>query len=194
MAIKPTGGRRSTIVNSGEAARFFRLFGPKKGRVLDMGCGAFPFQPSSASCEIVGVDQDKEGFVHLDFSYDKLPFPDESFDAITAWEVFEHLENPFFAMREAHRVLKTGGRFLLSVPNPAHIESRTNFFLYGDLPRWRRRSDHIFVPLPAILRKTFAKKFHLIAFLYALPSLFGFRLPFFAHKSTGLYAVWIFEK
>ncbi|TSC84134.1 MAG: type 11 methyltransferase [Parcubacteria group bacterium Gr01-1014_17] len=194
MVIKPTGSRQSKIVRSGEAARIFHAFGPKKGRVLDMGCGAFPFQPSGSGYEVVGIDQDKVGFVHCDFSYDQLPFPDESLDAVTAWEVFEHLENPFFAMREVRRVLKSGGRFFMSVPNPAHIESRVHFFLYGDLPRWRRRSDHIFIPLPAIMRKTFAKRFNLISMRYALPSLLGFRLPFCAGKHTGLNAVWMFEK
>ena len=194
MAIKPTGGRRSRIVQSGEAAHIFRVFGPSRGRVLDIGCGAFPFHPLGDAHEIIGIDQDKEEFTRCDFSYGKLPFPDKSFDAITAWEVFEHLENPFFAMREVRRILKPGGRFFMSVPNPAHIWSRIFFLLYGDLPRWRRRNDHIFVPLPAIIRKTFGKKFRLIALIYALPSLFGFLLPFSASKHTGLNAVWVFEK
>lgn len=194
MVIKPTGGRQSKIVRSGEAVRLFRVFGPEKGCVLDMGCGANPFQPSGDGYEIVGIDQDKEAFAHCDFSYDKLPFPDESFDAVTAWEVFEHLENPFFAMREVWRVLKPMGKFFMSVPNPAHIESRLFFLLYGDFPRWRRRNDHLFMPLPAIVRKTFAKQFRLVDLRYALPSLLGFRLPFSTGKQTGLNAVWIFEK
>lgn len=194
MAIKPTGGRQSKIVRSGEAAHLFRVFGPEKGRILDMGCGAFPFQPHGGGYEVVGIDQDKAGFTQCDFSYNPLPFPDGSFDAVTAWEVFEHLENPFFAMREVWRVLKPAGRFLMSVPNPAHIESRLFFLLYGDLSRWRRRNDHLFVPLPAIIRKTFAKQFRLVTLRYALSSFFGFRLPFRAGKQTGLNAVWIFEK
>ncbi len=194
MAIKQTGGRQSKIVRSGEAARFFRVFGSSRGRVLDLGCGATPFRPAGDAYEVIGIDQDKDGFVRCDFSYDHVPFPDESFDSVTAWEVFEHLENPFFAMREVWRVLRPGGRFLISVPNPAHLQSRLFFFLFGDLPRWRRRNDHLFVPLPAVIRKTFGKLFHLVAIRYALPSFFGFHVPFCAGKHTGLNAVWIFEK
>lgn len=194
MVIKPTGGRQSKIVRSGEAARLFRAFGPKHGRVLDMGCGANPFQPIGGGYEIIGIDQDKEGFLYCDFSYDKLPFPDGSFGTVTAWQVFEHLENPFFAMREVYRVLKPAGRFFISMPNPAHLESRFFFLLRGDLPRWRRRNDHLFVSLPAIMRKTFAKQFRLIALRYARASLFGLRLFFPASKHTGLNVVWIFEK
>lgn len=194
MTIKPTGGRQSKIVRGSEAARLFRLFGPKKGRLLDMGCGATPFRPTGGGYEVIGIDQDKEGFLHCDFSYDTLPFSDHSFDAVTAWEVFEHLENPFFAMREVYRVLKPGGRFFMSMPNPAHLESRLFFLRYGDLPRWRRRNDHLFVPLPAIVRKTFAKQFRLITLRYACASLFGVFLFFSASKHTGLNVVWVFEK
>ncbi|MBM3846740.1 MAG: class I SAM-dependent methyltransferase [Verrucomicrobia bacterium] len=49
----------------------------------------------------------------------EIPYPDRSFDTVVSWEVIEHIprntEPKMFA--EVARVLKPGGRFLLSTPN-----------------------------------------------------------------------------
>jgi len=45
-----------------------------------------------------------------------LPFSSESFDLIILSEVLEHLDKPAQALAEAHRVLKTNGILLVSVP------------------------------------------------------------------------------
>jgi ubiquinone/menaquinone biosynthesis C-methylase UbiE len=48
-----------------------------------------------------------------------LPFPDETFDAVTMVETFEHifLDDRTTALRECFRVLRGGGRLVLSTPN-----------------------------------------------------------------------------
>jgi SAM-dependent methyltransferase len=45
-----------------------------------------------------------------------LPFPDSSFDVVTLWSVFTHMfpKDVFHYLREAHRVLKPGGKFVAS--------------------------------------------------------------------------------
>lgn len=45
-----------------------------------------------------------------------LQFPDESFDFVIAIEVFEHLQAPATAAAEINRVLRQGGKVLLTVP------------------------------------------------------------------------------
>ena len=45
-----------------------------------------------------------------------LPFPDDVFDVVSAFDVLEHCEPEALAMRELARVLAPGGRLLLSVP------------------------------------------------------------------------------
>ena len=60
-----------------------------------------------------------------------LPHPSESFDYVTCIEGLEHLENPFNAIREFHRILKPGGRIYLSVPNYLNIERRMRFLVTG---------------------------------------------------------------
>lgn len=45
-----------------------------------------------------------------------LPFADDTFDLVTAFDVIEHLEPEGAALAEAARVLSPGGRLLLAVP------------------------------------------------------------------------------
>ncbi len=47
---------------------------------------------------------------------DNMHFCDESFDAIICIEVLEHVANPFNAVENIFKVLKKGGRLLLTTP------------------------------------------------------------------------------
>ena len=48
-----------------------------------------------------------------------LPFEDESFDCVVSFQVIEHIKRDRELIREVHRVLKKGGRFIVSTPNRA---------------------------------------------------------------------------
>ena len=45
-----------------------------------------------------------------------LPFPAETFDLVAAFDVIEHCDPEASALAEVHRVLRPGGRLLMSVP------------------------------------------------------------------------------
>ena len=45
-----------------------------------------------------------------------LPYPNDFFDIVCSFDVFEHIENDKKAVLEAHRVLKKNGLLLLMVP------------------------------------------------------------------------------
>ena len=68
-----------------------------------------------------------------------IPFPDGSFDNVFTIEVLEHVPNPFGAIAEIHRVLKPGGVWVVSVPNPYHLKE-----LVWNLFRIPDRQGHIF--------------------------------------------------
>ena len=66
-----------------------------------------------------------------------IPEPDASFDVILCTEVFEHLPNPALAIKEFSRLLKTGGKLLITAPfcslthfAPFHFYTGFNRYFY----------------------------------------------------------------
>ena len=49
-------------------------------------------------------------------SVDNMSFGNEIFDMVLMLEVLEHVENPFSASKELFRVLKKGGKLIVSTP------------------------------------------------------------------------------
>lgn len=92
------------------------------GRILDAGCGNKPYKNLFLSDEYIGMDIEHGAHIHrnenVDVFYDgkKFPFEDNSFDSIISSEVLEHVFNPKEHLSEIYRVLKPGGKFLISVP------------------------------------------------------------------------------
>lgn len=57
------------------------------------------------------------GFACTQAVGERLPLADESFDCVLLSEVIEHLKAPKISIREASRVLRPGGRLLVTTPN-----------------------------------------------------------------------------
>jgi SAM-dependent methyltransferase len=52
---------------------------------------------------------------HFQMSFaENLPFPDESFDAILSFDVFEHVQNVLQTLNECYRVLRVGGKAFIA--------------------------------------------------------------------------------
>ncbi len=121
---------------------------------LDLGCGSIPRNPFSAH-NVFGVDiRDRTGdetdnvkFVNCNVVVEKLPFDDDFFDSVSAYDFFEHIPRlvitgkesrfPFVElMSEIYRVLKPGGQLYAITPyyparsafiDPTHV----NFIAKG---------------------------------------------------------------
>lgn len=104
--------------------------------MLDIGCGTRPYAPLFARHvdSSVGVDWPGSPHVHVMDAYAsglELPFAAESFDFVLCSEVLEHLPDPALAMREIARVLRPGGRAVVSTPFMYRVhEPPYDFFRY----------------------------------------------------------------
>jgi SAM-dependent methyltransferase len=93
------------------------------GKMMDFGCGEKPYKLLfSHVSEYIGVDYNGEGHSHanenIDVYYDgkTIPFDNDTFDSILTSEVLEHVFNLEPIMQELCRVLKPGGKILITTP------------------------------------------------------------------------------
>ncbi|HQT31488.1 MAG: methylase [Hydrogenophilales bacterium 28-61-11] len=91
------------------------------GRLLDVGCGTKPYRNLFHVSEYVGLDIDSpparaRGVADVFYAGKAFPFDPASFDAVLCNQVLEHVFNPDEFLAEIERVLKPGGKLLLTVP------------------------------------------------------------------------------
>lgn len=160
------------------------LENPRNKKLLDVGCGYGYFlkMASSFGFKTYGIDISqyairrarkmvKADFLLGDVQNDLL-FMDGVFDVVTMFDVIEHLQKPYAALREIHRVLKPRGVFIITTPNLDSLsrrimggkwigfcdETHLIFFTVRELKYILnkagfevRKAETIFTPLPQIL-------------------------------------------
>ncbi|HZP47760.1 MAG TPA: methyltransferase domain-containing protein [Vicinamibacterales bacterium] len=111
--------------------RLAHLAGPERPaarpRLLDVGCGDARFTADATlRAHVVGVDVSRRALGHARdlaplahfaaSSGGALPFPSNSFDVVTILDVIEHIPDvdERRVVAEAHRVLRPGGRLVIS--------------------------------------------------------------------------------
>ena len=62
--------------------------------------------------------------INIDIESERFPFEDESLDLVLSNQVFEHLKEIYWTLDNVARTLKTGGHFILGVPNLASLHNR----------------------------------------------------------------------
>ncbi|MEK6798825.1 MAG: methyltransferase domain-containing protein [Planctomycetota bacterium] len=79
----------------------------------------------------------------FDVERQRFPHEDESFDVVLCLEVLEHLAiDPMAMIAEVNRVLKLGGRFILTTPNAVRVSNVVNMIL-GEHPYgWSAYNGH----------------------------------------------------
>jgi SAM-dependent methyltransferase len=119
--------------------RFYEPYLPKEGTILDWGCRHAPDaclirarlagRVTLDGCDILDGTQYPVFFESAGLRYTplhdivKLPYPDNSFDAVLASGVLEHVPMDHESLQELYRVLRVGGRLIVTyLPNRASVE------------------------------------------------------------------------
>lgn len=66
---------------------------------------------------------------------DRIPYPNRFFDAILLLDVLEHVPHEHEVVREIERVLRPGGRLVVSVPNKGALAAWDSLNAYSALSR-----------------------------------------------------------
>lgn len=137
-----------------QSRSFRRLTGLAGGRVLDVGCGSgqrmaalsrmgFRVEGSDTSRADVEYARERFGLPAHHGVLEALPFAPESFDAVTLYNVLEHLPDPAGTLQAVRRILRPGGQVCVMVPVMDGLQAR----LFGR--RWieiREMPRHTFIP------------------------------------------------
>jgi SAM-dependent methyltransferase len=110
--------------------KILQRYATQPGRILDIGCasGRFMAECAGAGWTVVGLEPSRilceeaqrllgDGARILPITLQEADFPESSFDAVTMWDVLEHVPNPREFLQKAVSLLKPGGLLLANVPD-----------------------------------------------------------------------------
>ena len=154
--IKDTGERFLPQTMSSDYERYWyyrQLFGYEHAvrellapadEVLEVGSGeGYGANVLAGACaRVTALDRSPEAAAHAAAKYkrdnlryqsygdDRLPFPDASFDKVVTLHCIEHIPADAAFLAEVFRVLKKGGKLLVSTPNKAYRVQPTAWYKY----------------------------------------------------------------
>lgn len=130
-------GRYHPGTSSYNLGKFVTDHIPQNSRVLDVGCNSgilgVLLKSQGKNCYVNGIDVVPElvqkaikngTYASEGVAEDLSIHPNGAFDIVVCVEVLEHLYDPLVAIKEAKRVLKPKGKYIVSIPNKAVEEKR----------------------------------------------------------------------
>jgi SAM-dependent methyltransferase len=134
-------------------------------RLLDVGCASGLFLEAMQSYpgwRVEGVELNETaaratsvrlGVPVFVGPFEQARYPDAHFDAVTLWDVLEHLHDPLASLRELRRIVRPGGVLFVRIPNAASYIARLcgRYWSGYDLPR------HMTLFTPTTIRRALAQ-------------------------------------
>jgi glycosyltransferase 2 family protein len=113
-----------------EVVKMIKKYSPKSQSILDLGAAdglaisemkkLMPnckYNGIEISTELIEANNDPEINI-LQGNVEQIDLPDNQFDVVSACALIEHIENPDKMIKEAQRVLKNNGLFIITTPVP----------------------------------------------------------------------------
>jgi ubiquinone/menaquinone biosynthesis C-methylase UbiE len=144
------GGDTATPKNLARRLALMNRYIAPGDQVLDVGCGRGEYllallntTPNAVGIE-TAADKLRDCLLSHPELHDKafpvsaesMPFPADHFDVVIINEVLEHIPDQDAALREIHRVLKPGGRFILFCPNRIFPFETHGLMVRGKMRMW----------------------------------------------------------
>ncbi|MBN2190075.1 MAG: class I SAM-dependent methyltransferase [Candidatus Aureabacteria bacterium] len=197
------GNRYGLLYCGPERVRIIKKWLGENKKVLDLGCRDGEFTKHYAGKNnVTGVDIDRDALViakknlNIDTEWldlnEEFPFREDSYDAVIACEIIEHIYYPESFLEKIRRVLKPGGVFIGSAPNAFRMYNRVKFLFGRDFDT-DRTHIHIF-SVPKIA-KLLGQYFVVEEIVPAGGKLFPYvrvpgKAPFFIKKLFGKDIIW----
>jgi SAM-dependent methyltransferase len=184
-----------------------RLAGPVPGKLLDVGCGDGRFLDAARrlgwttfALDIAYGAVSLTSPIHLRLVAELDGIREQPlFDAITFWDVLEHIEEPARALRQARASLREGGLVAVTMPN---LRSTTSLFSGTRWPYYDfAKYGHVHHLAPVHIRSLLSTTGFVPVYqetkgsvdLRALPTMYGFGpqptpIVWFLDKASGLLA------
>jgi SAM-dependent methyltransferase len=167
VARRPSGSRARAVYGASDVHEFARraivdaLALEPGDRLLEVGCGGGLLlgDALAAGAAATGIDHSEEmvelarrqapGATVVLGEAERLPFPDDAFDAVAMSVVFFFFERPLEVLLESRRVLASGGRLAVFTTGPElrgtpaapePVASKGHFFADDDLAALARRA------------------------------------------------------
>src|SRR6266536_2810951 len=115
---------------------------PTGSTVLDVGAGSCPYRELFSHCvyktqDFVKLERSQlrgsAGYGEIDYVCNAISIPveDNSFDAVLCTEVIEHVPEPIKVINEIARILKPGGRVILTAPLGSGLHQTPHHYYGG---------------------------------------------------------------